>query len=194
MPLALFPGWLLALLLSSQFGAAAQVIFLFVAGTCLTLLASIFQSLLIGLDDLRAFGLIAVVSQLSFGVIAWLLAPSLGITGIGLGFIVARLLFVGGMLLRLVRLHEFRFPRQSVALLGYVLLMLLAIGALYSGADPANLFLIVSKFVVYAAFSLSLLWWVSPQELPPFLHSLPGGQTLVYAYARFKRASPRQPD
>lgn len=194
MPLVLFPGWLLPLLLSSDFGAAAQVIFLFVVGTCLTLLASIYQSLLIGLDDLRVFGLIAVVSQLSFGVIGWLLAPSLGIAGIGIGLIGARLLFVAGMLLRLMRLHDFKFPRQSAALLGYVLLTLLVVGALFRVADSANFFLLGSKLVVYVMFSLSLLWWVSPQELPPFLQGLPGGRTLIFAYARFKRMSPRQPD
>jgi O-antigen/teichoic acid export membrane protein len=194
MPLVLFPYGLLALLLSSQFGAAAQVIFLFVVGTCLTLLASVFQALLIGLDDLRVFGLIAVVSQLSFGVIAWMLAPSLGIIGVGIGLMVARLMFVMAMLVRLMRLHQFAFPRRSAVLLAYVLLALLLTGALSGGPDATDLFLIVSKLVVYAAFSLSLLWLLSPQELPPFLLGLPGGQTLAYAYSRFKRVSPPQPD
>jgi len=77
-------------------------------------------------------------------------------------------------------------------LMGYLLLALLGIGAVYSAADPGSLLVIASKVVVYAAFSLSLLWWVSPREVPPFLRRLPGGQTLVLAYSRFKR--PAQPE
>ena len=187
MPLVLFPQWLLVLLLSPQFGAAGQVIFLFVAGTCLGLLANVFQALMIGLDDLRVFGVIAVVSQLLFGTIAWVLAPSLGIVGVGIALIVAQLMFMCGLLARLVRLHGYHFSRQSAALMGYLLAALLGAGAVYSAADPGNLLAIASKVVVYGAFSLSLLWWVSPQELSPFLLRLPGGARLVVVYTRFKR-------
>ena len=78
--------------------------------------------------------------------------------------------------------------------MGYLFVALLGAGALYSAADPFDLLTIASKVVVYVLFSLSLLWWVSPQELPPFLHKLPGGPTLVLAYTHFKRVAPRDFD
>lgn len=191
MPLVLFPQWLLALLLSPQFGPASQVIFFFVAGTSLGLLANILQALMIGLDDLRAFGLVAVLSQLSFGVMAWLLAPAYGLVGVGVAMILAQLLFMTGLLVRLVRLHGFHFPRQSAALMGYLFVALVGVGVLYRATDSATLLSVASKVLVYALFSLSLLWWVSPRELPSLLLNLPGGQTLAVVYTRFKRAAPR---
>ena len=68
---------------------AAGFLVLLVAGQALRVLAGVFHALLIGLGDVRMYGLLVAVGQLSFGALAYAWGPADGPAGVALAFLVS---------------------------------------------------------------------------------------------------------
>jgi O-antigen/teichoic acid export membrane protein len=87
LPLVLFPKWWLLLVYSHRFESAAPFVYLFVLGISIQVLASVNIALLLGLDDAPAYVSAIIVSDIATALFAWWLAPTLGLLGVGLAFI-----------------------------------------------------------------------------------------------------------
>jgi O-antigen/teichoic acid export membrane protein len=89
LPALLFPRLALRLLFSPAFEGAAAFLIVLVAGQALRVLAGVFHALLIGLGDVRVYGLLVAAGQLSFGILAYAWGPADGPAGVARAFLVS---------------------------------------------------------------------------------------------------------
>ena len=158
LPIVLFPEWLLILLFSPAFVAVSQVVFLFAAAQVLLQMAGIYQALLIGLDNLKTYGAVTVAGYLATGGAAWLLVPAYGIRGAGLGCLAGSVILFAASLAPLYVRYRLALPPRLLLAIGYVVAVVLGLGALFAGADPWSVPVVAAKLGCYAAFGASLAW------------------------------------
>lgn len=160
MPLLLFTNELLRLLFSASFVEIGSIAYLFVIAQGIALLAGVHQALLIGLDDLKAYGVLVGSAQLSLGVLAWVLVPSYGLLGVAISFLIENAAVFGLTLARLSWTHGFAPPARLLAFMGAALLVLFAAGGLSAQGDSRDPLVIGAKIGVCAlsAAAILLLW------------------------------------
>lgn len=164
MPAVLFPQWSLTLLFSASFLKVSPIVFLFVIAYCIFLLGGVFEALVIGLDDLKVYGVISVSGHLTLGGFSWLLAPQFGITGVAVGFIISGMTVFLLNFARLAQQHRLSLPRRSLALISYSLFALFVAGAFFNQFDAWNLVVVAGKSIFYLFFLGSLLLFLSHEE------------------------------
>jgi O-antigen/teichoic acid export membrane protein len=164
MPIVLFPQWIVPLLYSPSFVAVSGIIFVFVAAQCISQLAGVYQALLIGLDDIKAYGAITAFGYLSLGAVSWLLAPRFGLLGVALGFLAGNaLIFVLGLTRLTARYQSVMSARLAFSLVCALLALVLA-GWLFGRADASNPFVIASKVVLYPLSLVGMLGFLDTGE------------------------------
>ncbi len=164
MPIVLFPEWILSILYSSRFGEGSHVLFFFVVAQFLTQLAGVYQTLMIGLDDLVVYGLIVTASNAVLAVVAMIAVAQLGLAGVGVAFLVAAVSVTVLTLLRLIQRFGLRVPGQLACLMAYGFTALLTVGFLFRESASMSIEGVAVKAVVYAAFLASLVIFLSPSE------------------------------
>jgi len=164
-PIVLFAPWILVLLFSSSFVSAANLVVLFVMAQALMLMGGNYYALLIGLGDLKGFGVLSVLGHASVAGLVWLLAPSWGIAGVGVGFVLGYAIHYVLTVWRLRVTYQTRIPRRWWFTLGYGLLALALGGVVAAVTDAWSPWVIVAKFVGCALFAASLLALFDRHEL-----------------------------
>ena len=96
LPPLLFPDLALIVLYSSQFVEAAHALYWFVLSQAMTQVAGVYTALMIGLDRLKAYGVVMVVGTGANIVLAILLIPPLGLTGAGIAAFTSAILLALG--------------------------------------------------------------------------------------------------
>lgn len=115
----LFPKSALLILFSGRFLSAANSLFLFALYIGFNSIGGAYQTLLIGLGDMRGYFVVTVLGQCGAGLLAFLLIPSFAVTGAGLALLGGAAITLVGCLLRLrVHFSMFLTPRGCVACLG----------------------------------------------------------------------------
>jgi PST family polysaccharide transporter len=170
-PMVLFAPLLLFLFYSSRFIGVSQVFYLFVIAQFISLLAGVSQAVLIGLSDLVVYAFMVGLSQLSFGLIAWLLAPMWGIYGVAIGYLFSNLAVLVLCSIRLTLRHGWLTPRTHWALGGYGLLGLVLAGILFRQSDLSVNTILLSVGYTFI-FTLSLVLFFGRQELRQVLSRL----------------------
>jgi antigen flippase len=177
-PMVLFAPLLLLLFYSSRFMGVSQVFYLFVIAQFVLQLAGITQAVLIGVNDLVMYAVLVGTSQLSLGLIAWQLAPRLGIQGVALSYLISSLLIWVLCSTRLSARHGWSVPRGHWTLGGYGLLGLALAGILFrSSAINLTTMLLAAGF--YLIFCLGLVLFFGRQELHQILLRLSGTRTFL---------------
>jgi O-antigen/teichoic acid export membrane protein len=92
LPIVLFPRLWVYLLYSREFQLAAPQVYLFVVAQAVLLLSGVNQGLLIGLDRIAPFVLIGLTGDAGVAFLSVLLARRFGLMGVGLAFLLIRLL------------------------------------------------------------------------------------------------------
>jgi len=164
-PLVLFPQGLIRLLLSRAFESVSGALFLFVAAQGLRVLAGVFHALLIGLDDVKVYGILVAAGQLSFGLLSWLWGPTQGVVGVALAFLLSNavlLLLTAG---RLSARHGIVIPGKLIGLLSYVVLGPAALGSCVAFADSQQPLVVAAQLAIALAFVASLIRLAGQAEL-----------------------------
>ena len=163
MPMVLFPEVLVVVLYSSAFLDISALIVIFVVAQVMTQLAAVYQTLLIGFNEYKVYGLLVGGGQLLIGIFAWLLVPEYGILGVGLALLLsstAIFVFAGAFL---SRNFDLQLPlKLYFSILGIVLTLLIA-GTAAQLLEPWSFFSILVKAAVYAGF-LAILAVLSDRE------------------------------
>jgi PST family polysaccharide transporter len=133
LPLLLAPQLALALLFSEAFHGATPYLFLFVVDQALLLSAAVIQALLVGLDDLRAYLVASVVAQTVLAVLCWVLAPTYGLAGLAIAFLVAHAGLLLALLGRVMLTHRIALPGRTATAMVYTLVLLSGVGWLGRG-------------------------------------------------------------
>jgi antigen flippase len=164
MAMVLFPQLLLRILFSPSFDPAAQFLFLFVISQCVLQVAGVHQALMIGLDDLRMYGLLSCAVYLAAGALCCALAPFLGIAGVGYSLLagMAALWFV--TFYRLNRRFGFTIPVPTLLLTGYTVIAITSAGAFARNLDEWSLSATFLKLCIYFCYSATLLAWLDKGE------------------------------
>jgi PST family polysaccharide transporter len=92
LPLILFPHFWLYALYSSRFLAAAPYAYIFVLAEVIQLFAGVPLGLLIGVNHIAAQLTVTLTGLTALATLSWLLAPVMGIAGVGAAFLVQHLL------------------------------------------------------------------------------------------------------
>jgi O-antigen/teichoic acid export membrane protein len=159
-PVLLFTDGLVRLLFSASFVEIGSIAYLFVVAQCVALLAGVHQALLIGLDDLKTYGMLVGSSQLSLGVLAWILVPRYGVLGAAIAVLISSVAVFGLTFARLRSKHGFAQSPRILTLMGSGFLALLAIGAWAAHSDPQDLLVMAGKVGLCLLFmSAILLFW-----------------------------------
>jgi O-antigen/teichoic acid export membrane protein len=164
LPAALFPKLLLAILLSSKFGAASTFVYLFVVWQSIAQLAGVNQALLIGFDDLKVYALITCLGFAALALFSWLLAPHLAILGVAFAFIISGSVILLLTTARLRFKHGFSFPPKLFSLIGYGIAVILVTGLLAAKYQEWDATVAAFKIILYAIFVLSLFFFLSDEE------------------------------
>lgn len=121
LPVLLFPGLCLRILFSKQFVGVSTVLPWFVVWQCLYQISNVYQQLLIGLNDVRGYGLVTTVGNVISVICCAIMISSMGLVGISIGLVVGALITSLLTALRLRVRHQLPFPR---AIFGFALLIL----------------------------------------------------------------------
>ena len=165
MPIVLFAPWMLVLLFSGRFVAIGPLLYLFVVAQVLSLWAGVHQALIIGLGDMRTYGSVVGLGQLSLGILAWLWIPGHGMAGAAASFVASGTLLFLATLVSLVWRHGMRPSRRLLTFMAYGCLALPTAGVASNALGLASLGVILGKGGFYLLFLASLLLFFPRREL-----------------------------
>ena len=163
-PMVLFVRMLISLFYSRNFVEVSQFFYLFVIAQFLTQLAGVGQAVLIGINDLIVYVIVVGLSQLSLGVIAWGLTPTLGIYGVAIGYIFSSFAILTLCSFRLTSRFGWSIPKAQWALGSYGLAGLVLAGLLFR-ESPLNLNTVALAVGYFLLFSFGLALFFGRQEL-----------------------------
>jgi antigen flippase len=106
LPIVLFPDLFLSLLFSRRFVSASGTVGIFMIAEGLLLMAGVYQSLLIGFDDLNGYTLLVVVANMATIASSLVLIPAFGIIGCAFAFVCGNGILLILTLLRLATFHS----------------------------------------------------------------------------------------
>lgn len=164
LPILMFPKLMLTILFTKDFAAAGQFVYLFVMSQFIVQLAGVFQSLLVGLDDVKSYTLITSGGQIISICMCLLLVPHFGIEGAAFGFLIGNSLNFICCLIRLIVKYNFSFSRQVGFLIGYTSVMLFIIGLANNQFAELNGIVISVKILFLLLFGASLFLFLNQEE------------------------------
>ncbi|CAN5408510.1 lipid III flippase WzxE [soil metagenome] len=169
--IALFPREWVLVLYSPRFAEAATFVAAFLLAEAILLLASVYQMLLIGFQDVRAHALIAVAGQVVLAALSLAWVPALGSLGVALAFVAGHGVI---LLLLLARLH---LRHHAAALARPLPLLLVGLGVLaaagwWAAGAPAlgwklGVYLLVSVGFVSLLTGEERRWLLAPWRRKP---------------------------
>ena len=164
MPMVLFSQWLVVLLFSHAFIKVGSVIFIFVIAQYIIQLAGVNQALIIGLNDLKIYGIVIATGHFVFGVSGWFLSPYYGLAGIGLGLLISNMVIFFVTMAQLCFRHGLKPSLRLVGIMTYGLISLFFAGSFFSYTDPSAPLIIAIKFGCEVVFSTSLFFCLKRKD------------------------------
>lgn len=163
-PILMFPKLMLTLMLSDKFAVVSQFVYLFVLSQFIVQLAGIYQSLLIGLDDVKSYTLITGAGQILSACLSLILVPHFGIKGVAFAFLIGN---TGNFIVSLVRLivkYGFSLPPGVAFLIGYTFLVLCLTGVICSQVAELDVISFSAKIIILLLFGSSLWLFLNRDE------------------------------
>jgi PST family polysaccharide transporter len=176
MGMVLFAPWVVVVLFSPAFLSISSIVLLFILAQCIYQIVGVHYALLIGLDDIKMYGPISVVGHLSLAGIAWLLAPGLGIAGIGIAFLAGSVVHFVLTFIRLRLRFGMHLPVRWWIAFGYGLIGLTVGGLISNMLSPWEILPILARCIILGLFAISLLAMLDRQELR---HAVVRGRELL---------------
>jgi polysaccharide transporter, PST family len=164
LPVLLFPELVLRLLFSNRFTPAAIILSWFVVWQCLHQICLVYQQLLIGLDDVRACGVITTLGNLSATALCIWWIRLFGLIGTAGAFMAGAIIIAVLSVVRLRSKHGISIFRSMPPLVGFVLLGFVAVGALGQLTPEMTLAGLAARLITATLF-LTCLWFILPKTL-----------------------------
>ena len=164
LPILMFPKLMLAILFSAEFAGVGGLVYLFVLSQFIVQLAGVYQSLLIGLDDVKSYTLITSAGQLISACLCLVLVPHFGIKGVAFAFLTGNSLNFAACLIRLIGKYNFAVPLNIGFLIGYIFSVLLLTGLTSNQFVEWNITIVSAKIAFSLLFGSSLLLFLNKEE------------------------------
>ena len=164
LPILLFPGTTLRILFSGRFIDAIGILRILLVWQCLFQVSAIYQQLLIGLDDVKAYCLITSAGYAGAAALCiWLIGP-LGLNGIAIAFAVSALFTGCSAAIRLHWKHKYTLP-PYLSMFG-IFATLTFIGAVALGHWTGEMTLAgLATRSIFTVLFVSGLWIILPRNL-----------------------------
>ena len=169
----LFPAQWLRLLYSAKFLDGRPLVTVFVLAETVLLVASVYQALLIGFDDISGFLISTVSGQLiTIALVRWLVAGQGGL-GVGLAFLAGNSVILLATATRLLRRHGARQAFVPLAPLCVALLATAAAGWWVAAAGGPGIAWRAAAYLGACAIAFLFLrpeerrWILRPWQAPP---------------------------
>jgi len=164
LPVLLFPELTLRILFSGRFIDAIGILRVLLVWQCLFQVAGIYQQLLIGLDDVKAFCLITSAGYAGAATLCIWLVGRLGLNGIAIAFAVSALFITCIAAIRLRLKYNYSLPR-SLYLFGlFAVITFVATIALANWTRELTLVGLASR-LVFTVLAVTGAWLVLPKTL-----------------------------
>lgn len=164
LPMVLFPDWLLFLLYSREFVAAAPYVYVFVLGESLQLFAGVNNALVIGLDHIASYVAISVGGDIIVMALALSLVPQFGIAGVALASVANGVFVFSFTAWRLWSSHRMAIHRE-MGWLPFTSVGIVAIaGVLFGRSSPHSGLAVLFRLLFWLAATLFLLKLMSDME------------------------------
>jgi O-antigen/teichoic acid export membrane protein len=164
LPALLFPQLVLGLAFSPKFLGAAQFLFVFMLWQSFAILAGVYQSLLIALDDMISYTAITCTGNILAVCSAVVLVPHYGALGAGVSLLMASALVSLSTFVRLKLSHGFALPGNLVFLMGYSLLVTLVLGSIFRHYDALHYTTLLSKVAVALVAVIGLFMFLNSKD------------------------------
>lgn len=164
LPILLFPKLMLTILFSAEFAGVGEIVYLFVLSQFIVQLAGVYQTLLIGLDDVKSYTLITSAGQIISACLCLILVPHFGIQGVAFAFLTGNSFNFAASLIRLIAKYNFSVPLNVSFLIGYILLILFLTGLAGSQFAEWDMTVISAKIVFSLLFGGSLFLFLNKDE------------------------------
>jgi enterobacterial common antigen flippase len=188
LPILLFPELTLRILFSGRFIDAVGVLRILLIWQCFFQIAGIYQQLLIGLDDVKAYCLITSAGYAGAAALCLWLVGTLGLNGIAIAFTVSALFIAVSAALHLRLKYKYTLPR-SLYLFG-LLAVLTLIGTVALGHWTREITLIgLATRLIFAVSFVVGLWFILPKTLRSELF----GSAIAQLRTLLGRKSPELP-
>jgi O-antigen/teichoic acid export membrane protein len=159
LPLVLFPHLALRLPFAATFEGAAGSLALLVVGQTLRILAGVFYVFLVGLGDVKVYGVLVVVSQGLFGLLSWRLGSRDGVHGVALAFLVSGLFLLVATGARASWSHGLGLDGELAAFVASSIGVLLGAGVWCSARPSPSLRDGVGRLALGLAVAAGLALW-----------------------------------
>jgi len=164
LPVLLFPELVLRVLFSNRFAPAVAILYWLILWQYLYQICQTYQQLLIGLDDMRACGIINAAGNLAAMALCIWWIHSFGLRGVAGAFLVGALIIGLVSVLRLRSKHGLSILKSIPPIAGLVLLGFLVVGALGRLTAEMTVFGIATRLATAIVF-LASLWFALPRSL-----------------------------
>lgn len=151
MLIVLFPRVIVSLFFSAAFVEVGRALFVFVIAQCIGQLNGVTQALLVGVDDLKAYGAVVAAGHLSAAAFSWLLVPAYGVLGVGIALLISSVVVWILTMARISLTHRVSMPPAMRSLIGYEIVALAVVGG-FVGNAPFEPLVVLSKVGLYVAF------------------------------------------
>ncbi|HEV2046568.1 MAG TPA: hypothetical protein VGQ95_08210 [Chthoniobacterales bacterium] len=164
LPVLLFPELTLRILFSGRFIDAVGILRILLVWQCLFQVASIYQQLLIGLDDVKVYCLITSIGYAGAAALCIWLIGSLGLNAIAIAFSLSALFIACSAAIRLRLKYEYVLP-WSLSLFGaFAMLTFIGTIALEHWTREMTLLGVAARSI-FMALSAVGLWLALPKAL-----------------------------
>ncbi|MGI9036154.1 MAG: oligosaccharide flippase family protein [Pyrinomonadaceae bacterium] len=164
MPILMFPKLMLTIMFSEKFAGVGETVYLFVLSQFIVQLAGVYQSLLVGLDDVKSYTFITSATQIVSAGMCLLLVPHYGIRGAALGFLIGNSLNFAVCLIWLIVKYKFSVAPQIGFLLGYIFIVLFLTGLICGQFAEWDIIIVSVKIAVLLLFGGSLFLFLNGEE------------------------------
>ncbi len=164
LPILMFPKFILTMMFSETFATVGEFAYLFVLSQFVVQLAGIYQSLLIGFNDVKSYTLITCTTQIISAALCFYLAPQFGIKGIAFGFLIGNVLNLAACLIKLTFKYDFSLPLNITSLTAFIFVILFLTGEISNWFIEWNVNVILVKILFSLFFCVILYSFLNPEE------------------------------
>lgn len=164
LPFVFYPNLTIQALFSEKFISVAPYLFIFVLAQFIGQMGGVYQALMIGFDNTKMFSIITCSSWLLFAGFSWLMTPVWGYWGIGISFLVSRLLLLVWSLGFLRANYPIKIPVKTMLLAVYCVALISIIGYYASRSNDFDWIVFVVKGLICLTSIAGLYLFLSHSE------------------------------
>lgn len=164
LPILMFPQFMLTLMFSEKFAAAGRFVYLFILSQLIVQIASVYQALLVGFDDVKSYSIVTSIGQIISASLCFILVPYFGIKGVAFGFLIGNSFIFLSSLIRLKTRHCFFVSGKLLLIFGFIFTALFLSGFICSQKPEWESGIVLAKISFVILYGGCLFLFLTREE------------------------------